>query len=293
MSLPATPFRIALVGAGRVGTAVTQLLRRSGHEVAGVASRDPASAQRAAAFLGAPAFDIASLPPADVVLVGAGDAAITVVAEQIVPRLREGSIVCHFAGSLGVTPLTPVLAARARACALHPVQACPDVASAVERLPGSAWGVTCDPDLRAWAEEVVARDLHGMPVSVAEEDRPLWHAAAVATSNGIAALLAVGESILASIGIAQPQRVLGPLAAGTVANAQAAGGAGTALTGPLVRGEAATIERHVTALGQRAPESLPAYLTVARVILEVGRRAGRVDSRQEAALLRLLEETER
>jgi predicted short-subunit dehydrogenase-like oxidoreductase (DUF2520 family) len=96
------------------------------------------------------------------------------------------------------------------------------------------------------------------------------------TSNGIAALLATAESILQKIGVADPEGVLGPLAAGAVANARAGGGGGATLTGPVVRGEVSTLRRHLEALEARAPELVPAYRLVARTILAAAARAGRL-----------------
>ena len=304
MSGPTTSLRLALIGAGRVGTAVTELLRRRGHVVAGVAARSAESARRAADFLGADVFDHhTSLPAADVVLLGVPHGAIEEVAGLVAGRLRgvgsagpqeEGarSVVVHFAGAAGITPLTPVLDAGAGAAALHPVQACPDLRSALARLPGSAWGVTTSAGLEAWATEFIARELSGDPVVVAEEHRPLWHAAATITSNGIAALLATGETLLASIEVEAPERVLGPLAAGTVTNAAAGGGGAATLTGPVVRGESETIAAHLEHIIGAAPHLVEDYARVVRVIVAAALRARRIDKQTAGRVIRLLEENQ-
>jgi predicted short-subunit dehydrogenase-like oxidoreductase (DUF2520 family) len=274
-----------LVGAGRVGTAVAELLRRRGHVIAGVASRSQVSADRAATTLGADAFSLGNpVPVCDLVLIGAGDDAIVEVAAGLGPAVGQGTVVWHFAGALGIGPLEAVLTAGGGVCACHPVQTCPDVATAMKRLPGSAWGVTCSSGLTEWAADLIARDLGGVPVEVAEADRPLWHAAAVTTANGIAALLAGAEAILATIGVEQPQDVLGPLAAGAVANARDLGGGGVTLTGPIVRGEMATIERHLKALEERDSDLRELYALVAQVILAGARRSGRIDAATHARL---------
>jgi len=295
MSGPTTPLRLALIGAGRVGTAVTELLRRRGHVVAGVASRSAESARRAADFLDADVFDhYTSLPAADVVLLGVPHGAIEAVASLVAGRLQTGarSVVVHFAGAAGIAPLTPVLDAGAGAAALHPVQACPDLRSALARLPGSAWGVTTSAGLEAWATEFIARELSGDPVVVAEEHRPLWHAAATITSNGIAALLATGETLLASIEVEAPERVLGPLAAGTVTNAAAGGGGAATLTGPVVRGESETIAAHLEHIIGAAPHLVEDYARVVRVIVAAALRARRIDEQTAGRVIRLLEENQ-
>lgn len=286
---PPQPARVALVGAGRVGTAVALLLRRAGHVVVGVASRTPSSASRASALLGVPAFEPSSTfaHTADVVLLGVPDAALTEVARRVAPSLRPGTVVVHFAGAVGLTPLSHALAAGASACALHPVAACPDVVTALRRLPGCAWGVTCADDLRPWAHALVRDGLGGTPVDVAERDRPVWHAAAVTTANGIAALLASAEAMLDAIGVAQAAGVLGPLAAGAVDNAREAG-AGATLTGPAVRGEVETVARHLRALESIDPLLADDYRVAARAILSGARRAGRLDTATEDRMTAVL-----
>jgi predicted short-subunit dehydrogenase-like oxidoreductase (DUF2520 family) len=265
MDLPKAPYRVALVGAGRVGVAVCALLVERGHRIVSVSSRSESSAAAAAERLQS---HVGEPEDADAILVGAPEPALS----QAIAGISSPAPVVHFAGVVGIEPFRrdagPVLA-------LHPVQACPDVDTAIERLPGCAWGVTCDDDVRPWAHSLV-RELEGRPVDVAEGDRAAWHAAAVATSNGIAALMATGEAILESLGVAEPEAVLGPISAATVANAREGGGGAATLTGPVVRGEVETVRRHLAALSSR-PELLDAYVDVARVILHGARRSGRVD----------------
>jgi predicted short-subunit dehydrogenase-like oxidoreductase (DUF2520 family) len=126
-------------------------------------------------------------------------------------------------------------------------------------------------------------------VEVAEEDRALWHAAAVTTANGAAAVMAVAEEVLGRIGVERPDRVLGPLAAGTVAAAAARESAGASLTGPVVRGEVDTIAAHVRAFKDRAPELLEAYRLVTRTILLAATAAGRVEAGRAESILRALD----
>lgn len=285
--LPDSPFDIALVGAGRVGTAVAMLLKERGHRIVGISSRTETSARAAAARLDAPVIAFGELPDSNVVLLGVPDHALAEVALSL-PRGSRERVLIHHAGSVGIGPLEGVEGAAAL-CALHPVQACPDVDTATARLPGSAWGVTCSEGAREWAHRMVSRDLHGHPVDVAEEDRALWHAAAVTTSNGISALMATGEALLAAIGIDAPERVLGPIAAGTVMNAREVGGGAASLTGPVVRKEIDVIRRHLAAVRGRAPGTLDAYVHTLRSIVAGAEAAGRIDASDAAALMELLD----
>lgn len=279
---------LVLIGAGRVGTAVATLLQQRGHRVVGVNSRSVHTARRASDLLGAPVFDLGLMPAADVALLGVPEVALENLAAEV-GGLRRTAIVCHFAGAVGIAPLRAATGEGLFAAALHPVQTCPDIDTALRLLPGSAWGITASPEITAWARNLVTDDLHGFPVDVAEEDRALWHAAAVTTANGTAALMAVAEEVLGRIGVANPARVLGPLAAGTVAAAAVRESAGEALTGPVVRGEVDTVAAHVRAFRDRAPDLLEAYRLVARTILLAAQGAGRVEVARAESILRALD----
>jgi predicted short-subunit dehydrogenase-like oxidoreductase (DUF2520 family) len=286
-----SPLHVALVGAGSVGTSVASLLKGRGHDIVSVWSRSPESASRAAARLGT---TVASTPAeaagnADVVLIGASDSGIGTVAGRIVAGLRPGAVVVHFAGALGIAPLERVMEAGAHPAALHPVQSLPDADVGPERLPGSAWGVTCRRDIVGWARAFVEDELDGVPVEVAEDDRVLWHAAAVITSNGVAALVSTGVSLLRGLGVADPQHVLGPLAKGTLANLDALGRDGAAFTGPVVRGDRSTVERHLVALSERFPELLAEYRLIARAIVSGAARTARIEPEVARSMQELLE----
>lgn len=289
-AVPPATASIVLIGGGRVGTAVTYLMKQAGHDVVAVASRTDSSARTAAERLSAPVFRLEDPKPpeADIYLLGVTDDVLRPLADQLTDRFRSAATVIHFAGAFGISPLSPLDAAGHPVAALHPVQACPDVDTAIRRLPGSSWGVTCSPALEDWARRTVVNDLRGAPVMVPEEARPLWHASSVMTSNGIAAVMGFGESLLASAGIPPEAVVLGPLAAGTVQNAREGGGGSATLTGPIVRGDVSTIERHLKALESVGNEAKAHYLLVARAILMTAISAGRLTPEQAARVEEVL-----
>ena len=284
---PPRRARLCLVGAGRAGTAVAAALGAAGHEVAGVASRTESSAASAAVRLGAPVVDVGGLPECDVVLLGVPESALEPVTAAVASKLARGTVVWHHAGSAGNDPLNAVARAGGLRCALHPVQAFPDPDAGLARLPGSAWGLTCDDGVREWAIGVATEDLGGRVFELREEDRPVWHAAAVTAASGAVAIMSLGERLLDSIGVGAAGDVLGPLAAAAVGNASARG-ATASLTGPAVRGEWATVTAHVRALAERAPELVEPYREATRLIFRAAERAGKVSpeaSRAAAAVL--------
>lgn len=285
---PTTPFTFALVGAGSVGTAVAELLRRAGNRPLAVASRSPESAKRAAEMLGCEVVDATALPACDVVLLGVPAEAIEEVAWTINPTLQEGTIVIHFAGSRGLEPLRPVMGRGGQRVALHPVQACPDIETAIARIPGSAWGCVCDEGLGDWSADLIEQPLGGFPYWVPDVQRAMWHAAATVTSNALSAVLAIGESMLLALGHAEPAGVLGPLARGTLQNAIEGGGGAQTITGPAVRGEVATIERHLEGIDLWASELKRAYGLATLLTIEAAVAADRIPSDVAEEMLELL-----
>lgn len=280
---------VAVIGAGRVGTAVAVLLQRAGHRIVAVSGRadTPARAER---FLpGVPVTEAASAAAAgELVLVAVPDDAIAGTARDLAPALRAGQWIAHLSGATPLATLDPARASGARRLSVHPLQTLPDVEGAIERIPGAAIAVTADDDEGWELGERLARDLGGRPFRLADADRVTYHAAAVFASNALVALTGVAERLLAAAGVPDPLAALRPLQAATLDNVSRLG-ADAALTGPAVRGDAGTIERHLEALDGGAPEVVQAYVALCRLQLRLATDAGRLTGDGRARVERVLE----
>jgi predicted short-subunit dehydrogenase-like oxidoreductase (DUF2520 family) len=277
---------VAVIGAGRVGTAVAVGLGRAGHRLVGV-SGGAQTQERAIRFLpGVAVVDArVAAAAAEVVVVSTPDDAIraTVEALAAAAALRAGAWVVHLSGALGLDVLEPVLAADARRLAIHPLQTFPDVESALRRLPGCSIAVTADDAEGEAMGDRLARDLGGAPFRLADDRRPLYHAAAVFASNYLVATSAIAETLFEAAGVPDPAAALAPLRRASLENVERLGAA-RALTGPTVRGDAGTVRRNLEALKQDAPELVAAYVSMARVALDVADRAGLLPSGARAAV---------
>jgi predicted short-subunit dehydrogenase-like oxidoreductase (DUF2520 family) len=279
-------MEVAVIGAGRVGTAIAVLLGRAGHRVVAVSGRGDTT-RRARTYLpGVPVRpDAEAAAAAELVVIATPDDAIEATAASLATAgaVGRGTWVAHVSGALGLDALTAVVASGARRLAIHPLQTFPDVDAALARLPGCAVAVTADdPEGRALGERL-ARDLGGDPFGLADEHRALYHAAAVFASNYLVTGAAVAEGLLSVAGVEHPPAVLAPLRRASLENVERLG-AGRALTGPAARGDAGTIRRNLEALEQDAPELIPAYVGMARAALHVADRAGRLDPDGRAAV---------
>lgn len=277
---------IAVVGAGTLGTAIAVLLARAGHRIVAVSGR-AGTARRAAAHLpGVPVLDHeAAAAAAEVVVLGTPDDAVEPVASALASAgaVGPGTSVVHLSGALGIDALRDAAASGAEVLAVHPLQTFPDVDAAVERLPGSPVAVTAATEDGSRLGERLARDAGGTPFRLDDELRPLYHAAAVFASNHLVTTSAIAEALFAAAGVPDPATVMAPLQRASLDHVERLGPA-AALTGPAVRGDAGTIRRNLEALARHAPETIPAYVAMARASLDLAERSGRLPPDARAAV---------
>jgi predicted short-subunit dehydrogenase-like oxidoreductase (DUF2520 family) len=282
---------IGVVGAGRVGTAIAVLLRKAGHRVVAVAGGS-ATRDRAARYLpGVRVTDGQSVArDAGVVLIGTPDSAIAEVCEQLAlaGAVGTGQAVIHLSGATRLDALAPARSAGAEILSIHPLQTCPSVDAALARLPGARFAVTAEEENALALGELLARDAGGVPFRLADEGKPLYHAAAVFASNYLVTLTALAAELEDRAGVPDPLDALLPLQRATIENVDALG-PGDALTGPAIRGDAGTVEANLEALAKHAPEAVAAYVTLADLALDLAASAGRISSEVRSAVGEVLE----
>jgi predicted short-subunit dehydrogenase-like oxidoreductase (DUF2520 family) len=269
---------IAVVGAGRVGTALAILLRDAGHRIVAVAGGS-GTPDRAARYLpGVPVRDAAAAArDAGVVLIGTPDAQIAPACEAMsrAGALGEGQTVAHLSGATGLDALAAARSAGAETLCVHPLQTCPDVESGLRRIPGSVFAITAASDDACTLGEQLARDAGGTPFRLADDAKPIYHAAAVFASNYLIAITALAEELERSADVPDPLGALMPLQRATLDNV-AMLGPGSALTGPALRGDAGTVERNLAALAKHAPHAIASYVALADLTLDLAQRGGRI-----------------
>jgi predicted short-subunit dehydrogenase-like oxidoreductase (DUF2520 family) len=266
---------VALIGPGRAGTTIALGLVERGWTVLGVAGRAPdaPSTTSAAACLASPTALVSEAARgAELVIIATPDRAIQQVLLAAEPAIEPGALVIHLAGSIGLDVFEPLLARRTgvRVGALHPLQTFPSTTVGLERLAGAWAAVAGDP-----AVADIARALGLRPFELDDHDRGRYHAAAVVASNHLVALLGQVERLAAGCGV--PFEAFAPLVSGSIQNAFSIGPA-AALTGPVARGDLATVEQHLRDLD---PAERDAYRTLAR-------EAARLTGRRDTGLDRLL-----
>jgi predicted short-subunit dehydrogenase-like oxidoreductase (DUF2520 family) len=243
---------LAIVGAGRVGTSLHLAASAAGLEVRLAGRDDALEACHAsqAALLCVPDAEIAS--------------AAARIAEAV-PPLR---FVGHVSGATRLDALAACAERGAATFSLHPLQTIPDGSADLTAAPCAIAGG--DAGAEQLASEL-AEALGMRPFSVPEERRAAYHAAASMASNFLIALEESASELLTAAGVADARELLAPLVLRSAANWSVRGD--EALTGPIARGDRATVDRHLDAIRELAPELLQVYDALAARTREIAARA--------------------
>lgn len=263
---------VGVISAGAVGTAVAETLLRAGHHVHGVVARSTPSRENARARLpgvavhGGSASDIAEVSQAALVVLAVPDPQLPGVIDQVARTVRAGQIVVHTAGALGCEVLQPVTDTGALPLALHPAMTFRGRAEDTDNLAGCAWGVTTDSETGTAVAELLVASMGGIAVPVAEEQRTVYHAAMAHGANHLVTQVVEALRMLdhalgtdgtdGSGGPGDTMAAEDPRSALLLRRLLPAALTGalesrtTALTGPTARDDAATVLRHLAALGE-------------------------------------------
>ncbi|MFT5588928.1 MAG: putative short-subunit dehydrogenase-like oxidoreductase (DUF2520 family) [Bradyrhizobium sp.] len=246
---------LTILGAGRLGKTLAHVLHaKRAVTITDVLNRSHLSAQCAVDFIGAgravDAFD--QLMPAAVFLLAVPDDQIALCSKQLAAsgRAGPGSVVFHCSGALDSGILTDVTATGAAVASIHPIRSFADPETVAASFAGTYCGVEGDPEAMTILTPMLT--LAGARlIPIRADSKTLYHAAAVFASNYLVSVLSVAQQAYVAAGI--PAEValelITPLARETAENVFRLGPA-TALTGPIARGDAATVARQLQAVQQ-------------------------------------------
>lgn len=257
---------VGVVGAGRVGAVLASALRQAGHAVVAASAVSQASRDRVDALLpGVPVLEVPDVVErAELVLLTVPDDALAGLVEGLASTgaWRPGQLLVHTSGRYGVAVLEPARRCGAIPLALHPAMTFSGTSLDLARLTDCCFGVTAAAPVLPVAQALVV-EMGAEPVVVAEEVRPLYHAALTHAANHLVTLVAQAEQLLAGAGVEDAGRLLGPLLTAALDNVLRRGD--DALTGPVSRGDAGTVAAHLAAIAATgATDVLEAYRAGAR-----------------------------
>ncbi|WP_125078407.1 Rossmann-like and DUF2520 domain-containing protein [Mycobacterium sp. P7213] len=281
-------LKVGVISAGRVGTALGVALERAEHVVVACSAISEESRQRAQRRLPdsliLPAPDVAA--DAELLLLAVPDTELAGIVAGLAATgaVRAGTIVVHTSGATGVSVLAPLSGQGCLPLAIHPAMTFTGSDEDIDRLSESCFGITAADEIGFAIAEALTLEIGAEPFRVEESARTLYHAALCHGGNHVVTVI---DDALAALRAALPrplgstvaddpdgiaERVLGPLVRAALANTLRDGRA--ALTGPVARGDSATLARHLRALAAVSPDLAEAYRTNA---LRTAHRAGAAD----------------
>jgi predicted short-subunit dehydrogenase-like oxidoreductase (DUF2520 family) len=306
----ARKFRVSVIGAGRMGTALGRALQGLGHEIELVVTKHSASARRAAKIFKCETSTLSRLrlkrPEldrlfcSDFLLIATPDDALETVTRQLETILRKRAasdirtlkeprrIALHTSGALSSSILKPLRAAGYEVGSLHPLISVADAGSDGKVFQGVHFCIEGDREAVRAAKSIVS-DLDGNSFTIKANSKALYHAAAVMSSGHVTALFDLAVEMLSNCGLSErrAKQVLLPLLQSATENLVSKDSA-RALTGPFARGDVKTAAMHLAALkSAHADAALQAYVALALRSLDLAKTL-RPDSKSIDQMSRLL-----
>jgi len=286
--------KVAIIGAGVVGTSLGYLLRKIGWRIAGIASRTLQSAQKAKKIIGEgnASVDLScTAREADVVFITTSDDAIKGTCEKIAAEggFKPGTVVFHTCGALSSDVLKSAKRKGACIASLHPLQSLANVKEAVRNLQGSYFCIEGDENALSVARHIISA-LKGKEITLQPQKKSLYHAGASATSNFLVATVGFGLALFNAAGIKKEDslKALMPLIKGTVKNIESLG-IPAALTGPISRGDAGVVEGHLMAIARRQKKLIHLYSELGRYTVKMARAKGTVNDLSARKIISLFD----
>lgn len=256
---------IVFIGAGRLGNTLATALSAAGLPARTAPGREAAAAE-------------AAVRSAELVFLTVPDDAIAPLAARL--PWRSGQRVVHCSGATEVSVLDPAARAGALTGGFHPLQIFSDPVHAVQLLAGSSTAIEGPPALEAELRDIAQR-LGMTPLRLPAGARALYHGGASFAASFLLSMLQEAVVVWRSFGVDEDDtlQALLPLARGTLDAAARRGLAGS-LAGPVSRGDAGVVERHLQALQRLGPAHAAFYREITRRQIELARASGRLDAAQ-------------
>ena len=286
-------MKIGIIGAGRVGTAFALALSGSGAEISGAFGRTARGVDFISYKLGKTFHNNISqaIKEADIVLLTVPDSDIANIAVKIHEDCASdifGKTFLHCSGALTSAELGPLGRAGGYTGSLHPIQTFASKEDGWKGMHGIFFGYEGSAEAREKALQLV-RILNGTLLDIKSEAKPIYHAAACILSNYTVALSHVCGMLLDAAGIHKDIGIKAfmPLLKNTVDNI-AAEGSLNALTGPIARGDCATVAGHLNALDGSDIGASELYRVLGRITVRLAVDKGSIDEVRAGLLLDVL-----
>ncbi len=274
-----SPPLCQLLGAGRAGRALAMAMAHAGYRFNWIGSLRKSNAGKLAKAVGCSGYGVGFegfSGTAEFLIIAVPDNHIACVASEAAAAgvIGSGTIVAHLSGALGSDVLSDARAAGASVMAFHPDQTLTPKSDPDKVFKGICIDMEGD-EKACLLGERLAHDLGAESVRLIPEQRIMTHLAMTVASNFTVALLRMAEDIMKSAGIEDKtaHAMLIPLFEQTARNI-AVSGTGTALTGPVSRGDTGVIQKHLSALESMDEMYTALYREMAKIIVRMSIEQG-------------------
>ncbi|MFT5571863.1 MAG: putative short-subunit dehydrogenase-like oxidoreductase (DUF2520 family) [Cryomorphaceae bacterium] len=270
--------RVTIIGKGKVGQSIAQLLLRSAYEIT-VFDRDIDE-------------QLDFLAQAELVLLTVNDDDIEGLCEKLSRHFAKGSTIAHCSGSLGSDVLSSAKQNGCFIASAHPLNTFPNLPSSLQTFASTKHGTFLYSEGDAQALELlqpVFQSIGFNTVVLESAAKPAYHAACVFACNYLTVLmdLSLQSAEAASLDRDKFWRAIQPLLASTLHNINVHGTV-HALSGPIARGDVQTVTSHLASLSKTENNLDQAYTLLGKHALRLAAQGGEIDSDKYAALVEIL-----
>ena len=282
---------VALIGPGKVGCAIGRRLQAAGYPLVALISRDHQRAVEACNFIGCSAkiasIDLQAAVRAQIILLAVPDDQLASQAKSLhtTVQLSAEQTLIHFSG-LHPAALLRAATGAVRLLSIHPLLPFADRQMAADKLAGCPCALEGDAAALELGTQLITA-AGGIPFTIASDKKALYHTSACIAATFQVTLLATARDLLVQCGIDQQQalELLRPLVQSSLDNTLQLGPE-AGLTGPIVRGDRGSVQQHLQALAQAAPELLSLYRLLGEKTLELALKSGRLAPEQAKGLFK-------
>ena len=285
--------RVAIIGAGRVGSALAKALNEKGYRIVAIIDKNLSLAEKIRTQIQVEVCSdrISKLIPVDLIFISVQDDSIGTVVNELKVEFENKNLswfVFHTSGALTSDIFKPIQRYDISTASFHPIQTFLGEKQDYGKLENIYVGIEGEKKAVLFAKEIV-NNLGSKPLLIPKEFKPLYHLACAITSNYLNTLLFVVVDLLKEINYSEKETLetLFPLIFTTLENIKE-NGLNKALTGPIARGDVGTIEKHLSILSKSFSKYKPLYQELGKVAMNYPALLEKMDNQRYQALEKIL-----
>lgn len=285
--------KVAIIGCGRLGSALALALRYKKYSITALIDQNRHSAKQLAGLVNADVYSdkIQDLPRAEIVFICVPDSAVLSVVDELASFLNKSKdlkFFYHTSGALTSEAFDSLRKYQIAAASVHPIQTFPGSGDDWKRFEKCYFGIEGDESAIEFVQSMIS-DLGGTSVAISKEYKSHYHLACTMASNFLVALMVPVKTLFQKMNFSEHQAfdILFPLISTTLLNIKN-NGVDSALSGPIIRGDATTVARHLQVLSEELPQWVSLYQSMANRLLEFNPVKGNLSKEQYEGLKQLL-----